>query len=168
MVTGVVPSSPRFLPSFFIAHRVQQSLVWEMAEGPRRARIHNLQRRCNTGRCRCSSARRRRRRGWSAKQGRDGHSRPSGRGGSVSCVELLDRGVGCAMGVQPGRLRSPCRPRWTWQKPKAKTVSAAVEIDPRPVQLSVVAMEAETRATNLPWGAERLSILKRGSCVRQS
>ena len=25
MVTGVVPSSPRFLPSFFIAHRVQQS-----------------------------------------------------------------------------------------------------------------------------------------------
>ena len=26
MVTGVVPSSPRFLPSIFIAHRVQQSL----------------------------------------------------------------------------------------------------------------------------------------------
>ena len=25
MVTGVVPSSPRFLPQFFIAHRVQQS-----------------------------------------------------------------------------------------------------------------------------------------------
>ena len=25
MVTGVVPSAPRFLPSFFIAHRVQQS-----------------------------------------------------------------------------------------------------------------------------------------------
>ena len=25
VVTGVVPSSPRFLPSFFIAHRVQQS-----------------------------------------------------------------------------------------------------------------------------------------------
>ena len=25
MVTGVVPSSPRFLPSIFIAHRVQQS-----------------------------------------------------------------------------------------------------------------------------------------------
>ena len=36
---------------------------------------------CITGCCRCSSARRRRRRSWSPKQGRDGHSRTGGRGG---------------------------------------------------------------------------------------
>ena len=51
-------------------------------------------------------------------------------------------------------------------KPKAKTVSAAGEIDPRPVQPSEVAMEAKKRATNLPGEAESLSILIRCSCVR--
>ena len=44
-------------------------------------------------------------------------------------------------------------------KPEAKTVSAAGEIDPRPIQPSVVATEAETRATNLPGEEERPSIL---------
>ena len=29
-VTGVVPSPPRFLPSIFIAHRVQQSHCWSI------------------------------------------------------------------------------------------------------------------------------------------
>ena len=56
-------------------------LVWKMAEGARWARIHNLQRGCITRCCRCSSVRRRRRRGWSAKQGGDGHSRTGDRGG---------------------------------------------------------------------------------------
>ena len=51
---------------------------------------------------------------------------------------------------------------------EAKTVSAAGEIDPRPVQPSVVATEAETLATNLPGEAERPSTLIRGSCVRKS
>ena len=53
-------------------------------------------------------------------------------------------------------------------KVEAKTVSAAGEIDLRPVQPSVVATVAETRATNLPGGAERPSILIRGSCVCKS
>ena len=53
-------------------------------------------------------------------------------------------------------------------KTEAKTVSAAGEIDLRPVHPSVVAMEAETRATNLLGEAERPSILIRGSCVRKS
>ena len=40
---------------------------------------------------------------------------------AVSCVELLDRRVGCAMGVAAARLlRSLCRPRWVWKKPKRK------------------------------------------------
>ena len=51
---------------------------------------------------------------------------------------------------------------------EAKTVSAAGEIDPWPVQPSVVATKAETRATNIPGEAEKPSILFRGSCVRNS
>ena len=58
-----------------------------MVEGPHWARIYNIQRRCNTGGCRCSSARRQRRRGRSAKQGRDEHCRTGVRGG----VHLLCR-----------------------------------------------------------------------------
>ena len=53
-------------------------------------------------------------------------------------------------------------------KTEAKTVSAAGEIDPRPVQHSVVATEAETRATNFPGETERPSIPIRGSCARKS
>ena len=53
-------------------------------------------------------------------------------------------------------------------KTEAKTVLAAGEIDLRPVQPSAVATEAETRAMNLPGGAEPPSILIRGSRVRKS
>ena len=74
-----------------------------MIEGPRWARIHNLERGCITGCCRCSSARRRRRRDWSAEQGRDDTVQPVVAAGSVSCVELLDRRVDCAMVVAAAR-----------------------------------------------------------------
>ena len=89
--------------------------------------------------------------------------------GAVSCVELLDTQVGCAMGVAAARdSAEPVPPSMVMAKTEAKTVSAAGRIDPRSVQPSVVATEAETRATNLPGEAERLSILIRGSCVRKS
>ena len=41
--------------------------------------------------------------------------------GSVSCVELLDRGVGCATVIAAARASAePSRSRWVWQKPKQK------------------------------------------------
>ena len=89
--------------------------------------------------------------------------------GAVSCVELRDKGAGCAMGVAAARAFAvPVPPSMGMAKTEAKTVSAAGEIDPRPVQPSVVATEAETRSTNLPGEAETPSILIRGSCVRKS
>ena len=73
------------------------------------------------------------------------------------------------MGVAAARASAePMPPSMGMAKTEAKTVSAAGEIDPRPVLPSVVATEAETRATNLPGGAERPSIPMRGSCVRKS
>ena len=73
------------------------------------------------------------------------------------------------MGVAAARASAePVPPPMGMAKTEAKTVSAANEIDPRPVQLSAAAKEAETRATNLPGEAERPSILIRGSCVRKS
>ena len=88
---------------------------------------------------------------------------------SVSCVEVLDRGVGSAMGVAAARSSAePVPPSVGMANTEAKTVSAAGDIDPRPVQPSLVATEAETLATNLPGGAERPLILVRGSYVRKS
>ena len=50
----------------------------EDGRGPRLTPIHDLQRGCTTGSCRCSLTRRCRWRGWSAKQGRDGPGRTAG------------------------------------------------------------------------------------------
>ena len=73
------------------------------------------------------------------------------------------------MGVAAARASAePVPPSMSMAKTEAKTVSAAGDMDPRLVQPSVVATEAETRATNLPGGAERPSTLIRGSCVRKS
>ena len=64
------------------------------------------------------------------------------------------------MGVAAARASAePVPPSTGRAKLKAETVSAAGEIDPRPVQLPAVATDAETRATNLPGGAERPLIL---------
>ena len=52
-------------------------------------------------------------------------------------------------------------------KPDAKTVLSAGEIDPRPVQPSAVATEAEIRATNVPGeqkGRQSLHV----ACVREN
>ena len=59
---------------------------------------------------------------------------------SISCVDLLDRGAGCAMGVAAARVfAKPVPPSMGTAETEAKTVSALGEIDPRPVQPSGVA-----------------------------
>ena len=74
---------------------------------------------------------------------------------SVSCVELLDRGVDCAIVVAAARASAePVAPSMSMATTEAKTVPAADEIDPRPAQSSAAATEAETQATNLPGEAE--------------
>ena len=73
------------------------------------------------------------------------------------------------MGFAAARASAePVPPSMGMAKTESKTVSAAGEIDPQLVQPSVVAAEAETRATNFPGKEERLSIFTRGSCVRKS
>ena len=73
------------------------------------------------------------------------------------------------MGVAAARASAePVPPSMGMAKTEAKTVSAAGEIHPRPIHPSVVAIEAETRATNLSREAETPSILIRGSCVQKS
>ena len=89
--------------------------------------------------------------------------------GADSCVELLDRYVGCAMDVAAARASAePVPSLISMAKTEAKAVSAASEIDLRPVQPVVVTTEAETRATNIPGEAESPSILIRGLCVRKT
>ena len=79
---------------------------------------------------------------------------------SVSFVKIFDRGVGCATVDAAARVSAePVPTSVGMAKTEAKMVSSAGEIDPRPVQPSAVATEAETRATNLPGDAERPSIL---------
>ena len=52
----------------------------------------------------------------------------------VSCVELLDRGDGCATVVAATRASvEPVPPSVGMAETEAKTVSVAGEIDPRPV-----------------------------------
>ena len=87
---------------------------------------------------------------------------------SVSCVELLDRGVGCAAVFAAAKASSGLvSPSVGMAKTESKAVSAAGEIDPRPVQPSAVDMEAETQGTHLPGEVERPPILARGPCVRK-
>ena len=51
---------------------------------------------------------------------------------------------------------------------RSESLSAAGKVHPRPGQRSTVVTDAETRATNLPEGAERSSILICGPCARKS
>ena len=82
---------------------------------------------------------------------------------SVACVGLLE-GVGWATAVAAAGASAEPAPATT----EAKSLSAACKVRPPPGQRSTVATDAETRATNLPEGAERSSILLRGPCVRKS
>ena len=62
---------------------------------------------------------------------------------TVSCVELLDRGVGCAMGVAAARASAdPLPPSMVRPKPRQKRCQRQAR-SKRPVQSSVVATEAE-------------------------
>ena len=88
---------------------------------------------------------------------------------SVPYVELLEKGVGWATIVAAaGASAGPVPPSLGTAKNEAKAVPAAGKVGPRPGQRSAVATEAETRATNLPEGVERSSILMHGPCVRKS
>ena len=86
----------------------------------------------------------------------------------VPCVELLD-GVGWVTVVAAaGASAEPAPTSVGTAKTETKSLSAAGKARPRPGQRSTVVTDAETRATNLPEGAERSSILIRGPCVRKS
>ena len=86
---------------------------------------------------------------------------------SVPCVGLLEE-VGWATAVEAaGASAEPAPTSVGTAKTEAKSLSAAGKVHPRPGQRSTVATDAETRATNLPEGAERSSILIRGPCVRK-
>ena len=75
---------------------------------------------------------------------------------SVSCVESLDKEVGCAMGVAAAKASAePMPPSMGMKETETKTVSVAGEIDPRPVQPSAVATEAEPQAKDLPGGGRK-------------
>ena len=62
----------------------------------------------------------------------------------------------------------PVPPSEDTVKNKEKAVSATDKIAPRPGRRSTVVTAADTRATYLLEGAERSSILTRGSCTRKS
>ena len=87
---------------------------------------------------------------------------------SVPCVELLE-GVGWAtVFVAAGASAKPVPTSVGTAKTEAKSLSATGKARPRSGQQSTVATDAETRAKNLPEGAEKSSILMRGPCVRKS
>ena len=72
---------------------------------------------------------------------------------SVSCVELFDRGVDYATVVAAARAYAePVPPSVGMAKPKAKTLSAAGEIDTRPVQPSAEATKQKHEPRIFPGG----------------
>ena len=151
-------------PVAAVGHAARLYLVWKVAEGPGRARIHNLQRGCITRCCRCSSARRRRQRGRSARQGGDGHSRTGGRGGGrLLCrtpgqISRLCDGRHCSQGVCGaraaldgyGKNRSENGVSGRRNRPAAGTAFGSGD-------------GSRARAMNPPGEEERPSILIRGS-----
>ena len=84
---------------------------------------------------------------------------------SVPCVYLLDGVCWATVVAESGASPEPVPTSVGTAKTEAKSLSAAGKARPRPGQRSTVATDAETRATNVPEGAER-SILIRGPCVR--
>ena len=87
---------------------------------------------------------------------------------SDPCVELLEKGVGWAtVVVAAGASPEPVPTSVGTAKTEVKALSAAGKARPRPGQRSTVATEAETRATKLPEGAGRSSILIRGGGKRE-
>ena len=88
---------------------------------------------------------------------------------SAPCIELFEKGVGWATVVAAaGASAEPVPTSMGTAKTEAKALSSAGKTRLRPGQRSMVVTEGETRATKLPDGAERSSILIRGPCVRKS
>ena len=68
---------------------------------------------------------------------------------SASRVELLSEGIGCATVIAAARASAEPVPLSVgMEKNKTNTVSAAGDINPRPVQPSAVATEVKTRASD--------------------
>ena len=88
---------------------------------------------------------------------------------SAPC-EMLDVGGASWATLVPaaGASAEPVPPPEGAAKNEAKAVSAAGKSSPRPGRQSSVVTAAVIRATNLPEGAERSSILIRGPCVQKS
>jgi len=88
---------------------------------------------------------------------------------SGPCEVLVGGGACWAIDVAAaGASAGPVPSSEGTAKTEAKAVLAVGENFPRAGRRSTVATEADTRATNLPEGAERSSILIRGPCVRTS
>ena len=88
---------------------------------------------------------------------------------SCPCKVLVGRGACWATIVAAaGASAEPWSPPGGTTKTEAKAALAAGDKTLRPGRRSTVATEADTRATNLPEGAEGSSILIRGLCVRKS
>ena len=93
---------------------------------------------------------------------------PVGSTESAPCVGFLE-GVGWTTGVAAaGASAEPAPTLMGTANTEAKALSAAGKARSRPGQRLTVAMDAETRATNLPEGAERSPILICGPRVRKS
>ena len=88
---------------------------------------------------------------------------------SVPCVRLLEKGVGwVTVAAAAGASAEPVPTSVGTAKTEAKAFSVAGKARARPGQQLMVATESETRATKLPEGAEKSSMLIRGPCVRKS
>ena len=146
-------------------------------EGPRRARCHSRQQEVpylllllNTGasewRCGLKTASSS---GAPESQARETDAvGPVGSTESVPCSELRE-GIGWATDVVvAGGSAEPSLTEVGTAKTEAKSLSAARETHPRPGELSMVATNAETRATNLLEGVGWSSSLIRGPCARKS
>ena len=81
---------------------------------------------------------------------------------SVPCVELLERVGWATVVAAAGASVEPVPTSVGTAKTEAKSLSAAGKVRPRAGPRSTVPADAETRAANLPEGAERSSILMRG------
>ena len=88
---------------------------------------------------------------------------------SAPCGVLVREGACWATAVAAaGAPAEPVPPSKGTGKTEAKAVSAAGKNAPRPGHRSTVMTAADTRAMNLPEGAERSSMLRRGTCAQKS
>ena len=88
--------------------------------------------------------------------------------GSAPCEVFDGKGACWVILVAAARASAePVPPSEGTAKTEAKAMSAEGKISPRPGRQSSVVTAAVTRATKLPEGTERSSILIRGPCARK-